>query len=105
MDPCATYRAAVTHALPHALIVADHFHLVRLAKQALTDVRRRVTWDIHGRRGRASDPAWAARRRLLRGRKRLRPEQFAKMWNDPVDADPSSKILTAWIAKEDSASC
>ena len=101
MDPCATYRAAVTEALPHALIVADHFHLVRLANQALTDVRRRVTWDTHGRRGRASDPAWAARRRLLRGRERLRSDQFARMWNDLVDADPSSKILTAWIAKEE----
>jgi transposase len=101
MDPCATYRAAVAEALPHALIVADHFHLVRLANQAVTDVRRRVTWDLHGRRGRATDPAWAARRRLLRGRERLRPEQFAKMWNDLVDADPSSRILIAWIAKEE----
>ena len=101
MDPCATYRAAVAEALPHAQIVADHFHLVRLANQAVTDVRRRVTWDLHGRRGRATDPAWAARRRLLRGRERLRPEQFARMWNDLVDADPTSKILTAWIAKEE----
>jgi transposase len=101
MDPCATYRAAVAEALPHALIVADHFHLVRLANQAVTDVRRRVTWDTHGRRGRAADPEWAQRRRLLRGRERLRPDQFARMWNDLVDADPTSKILTAWIAKEE----
>lgn len=101
MDPCASYRAAVAQALPHARIVADHFHLVRLANQAVTDVRRRVTWDTHGRRGRASDPAWARRRRLLRGYERLTGEQFAAMWNDLVDADPSSKILTAWIAKEE----
>src|SRR3954447_9941004 len=67
MDPCATYRAAVAQALPHATIVADHFYLVRLANQALTDVRRRVTWATHGRRGRAADPEWAQRRRLLRG--------------------------------------
>src|SRR4051794_19653372 len=101
MDPCAIYRAAVAQALPHALIVADHFHLVRLANQAVTDVRRRVTWELHGRRGRASDPAWAARRRLLRGRERLRPDQFARMWNELIDADPTSTILTAWIAKEE----
>nr|WP_198588511.1 ISL3 family transposase [Geodermatophilus chilensis] len=101
IDPCATYRAAVAEALPHARIVADHFHLVRLANQALTDVRRGVTWDLHGRRGRASDPAWARRRRLLRGYERLTPEQFTRMWNDLVDADPTSKILTAWIAKEE----
>jgi transposase len=101
MDPCATYRAAVAQAPPHAVIMADHFHVVRLANQAVTDVRRRVTWDTHGRRGRAVDPEWAQRRRLLRGRERLRPDQFAKMWNDLVDADPTSKILTAWIAKEE----
>jgi transposase len=92
-DTCATYRAAIVAALPHARIVADHFHLVRLANQPLTDVRRQVSWDIHGRRGRASDPAWVARRRLLRGHERFTPAQFAKMWNDLVDADLSSKIL------------
>ena len=101
MDPCASYRAAVREALLQARIVADHFHLVRLANQAVTDVRRRVTWDTHGRRGRKTDPAWAARRRLLRGWERLSPAQFIKMWNDLVDGDPSSKILTAWIAKEE----
>jgi transposase len=101
MDPCATYRAAVAGALPRARIVADHFHLVRLANQAVTDVRRRVTWDTHGRRGRAADPEWAQRRRLLRGYERLSAEQFRRMWNDLVDADPSGRILTAWIAKEE----
>jgi transposase len=95
MDPCAIYRAAVAEALPHARIVADHFHLVRLANQAVTDVRRRVTWDTHGRRGRAADPEWAQRRRLLRGYERLSAEQFARMWNDLIDADPSGRILTA----------
>ena len=102
IDPCAAYRAAVQATLPQAVVVADHFHLVRLANQMVTDVRRRVTWDSHGRRGRKSDPAWAAaRRRLLRGRERLSDRQFMKMWNDLVEGDPSSQILTAWIAKED----
>jgi transposase len=101
MDPCASYRAAVREALPHARIVADHFHLVALANQAVTDVRRRVTWDTHGRRGRKNDPAWAARRRLLRGRERLTDKQFTKMWNDLVDGDATGQILCAWIAKEE----
>lgn len=101
MDPCASYRAAVHEALPQARVVADHFHLVRLANQAVTDVRRRVTWDTHGRRGRKTDPAWAARRRLLRGRERLSEAQFVRMWNDLIDGDPTAKILTAWIAKEE----
>ena len=101
MDPCASYRAAVRQALPNTRIVADHFHLVRLANQAVTDVRRRITWDSHGRRGRKTDPAWAARRRLLRGWERLSKAQFAKMWNDLMDGDPSTAILVAWIAKEE----
>lgn len=36
VDPCASCRTAVQHALPHARIVTDHFHLVRLANQATT---------------------------------------------------------------------
>jgi hypothetical protein len=46
-------------------------------------------------------PAWARCRRLLRGYERLTDAQFATMWNDLVEADPSSRILTAYIAKED----
>ncbi len=78
MDPCATYRAAVREALPNTRIVADHFHLVRLANQAVTDVRRRVTWDTHGRRGRKSDPAWADPPPAAGGRERLSNKQFVK---------------------------
>lgn len=101
MDPCASYRSAVERALPQALIVADHFHLVRLANQALTEVRQRATREQHGRRGRATDPAWANRRRLLRGRERLSDKAFRRMWNELVDHDSSGQILTAWIAKEE----
>jgi len=39
IDPCAAYRTAVERALPHATIVADHSHLVRLANEMVTDVR------------------------------------------------------------------
>ncbi len=42
VDPCATYRSAIRQALPNAMIVADHFHLVSLANKAVTDVHRRV---------------------------------------------------------------
>ncbi|MET9325612.1 hypothetical protein [Tsukamurella sp. NPDC003166] len=34
-------------------------------------MRRRVTFDARGRRGRKQDPEWANRRRLLTGRERL----------------------------------
>ena len=101
MDPCAVYRAAVHQALPNALVVADHFHLVALANKAVTEVRRRVTIDVTGKRGTAKDPIWAKRTRLLRGYERLSAAQFTKMWNGLIDGDPSLQILAAWIAKDE----
>ncbi|WP_242603479.1 transposase [Mycolicibacterium thermoresistibile] len=103
IDPAAVYAAAIRTPglLPNATIVVDHFHLVKLGNEALTKVRRRVTWDLRDRRGRKADPEWANRRRLLRGRERLSDKAFAKMWNAIVDADDSGQILSAWIAKEE----
>src|SRR5512144_2702765 len=101
MDPCATYRRAVQDALPQARIVADHFHLVRLANDAVTRTRQRVTRDRLGRRGRRTDPAWGNRRRLLRARERLSERAFTRMWNELIDADPSGELLAAWIGKEE----
>ena len=102
IDPSAAYAAAVTtELLPNAVLVVDHFHLVKLANDALTAVRRRVTFDAHGRRGRKQDPEWANRRRLLTARERLSPRAFATMWNALIDNDPSCQILSAYIAKEE----
>jgi hypothetical protein len=43
IDMCSAYRTAVQKHLPHATLVVDHFHLVQLANQAVSAVRRRVT--------------------------------------------------------------
>ncbi|WP_440103654.1 ISL3 family transposase [Streptosporangium sp. H16] len=101
IDPAACYRTVIRQALPHATIVVDHFHLVALANKALTGVRQRVTREHRGRRGRATDPEWANRRRLLRGRERLSERTFTRMWNDLIDHEPTGQILTAWVAKEE----
>ena len=102
LTPSAAYAAAVTsELLPNAAVVVDHFHLVKLANDALTAVRRRVTFDTHGRRGGKNDPEWANRRRLLTARERLSPRAFAAMWNALIDNDPSAQILAAYIAKEE----
>ena len=53
--------------LPKARVSVDHFHLVKLGNDVVTQVRRRVAWDRHDRRGRKSDFAWAHRLLLLRG--------------------------------------
>jgi hypothetical protein len=103
IDPAAVYATAIRTPglLPNAQIVVDHFHLVALANEALTKVRRRVTWDLRDRRGRGIDPEWANRRRLLRARERLSDKSFATMWNAIVSEDRSGQILSAWIAKEE----
>ncbi|MFI7057658.1 transposase [Streptosporangium canum] len=101
IDPAACYRTAIKQALPHAVIVVDHFHLVALANKALTAVRQRITREHRGRRGHATDPEWANRRRLLRGREHLSERTFTRMWNDLIDHEPTGQILTAWIAKEE----
>jgi transposase len=101
IDPCAVYRSAVTKALPHAVIVVDHFHLVRLANQAVTRVRQRVTRQVLGRRGTSKDPAWANRRRLLRGRERLSDQAYARMWDEILAQEATGELLATWIAKEE----
>jgi transposase len=51
IDMCTIFKAAVHPALPHATLVVDLFPFVQLANQALTEVRRRVTVQVRGRRG------------------------------------------------------
>jgi transposase len=101
IDMSTTYRAAVRTGLPDAIVVVDHFHVVQLANKMLSQVRRRTTAELRGRRGRASDPEWKARRRLLRNREDLSDEQFARMWNPLLgEGKIGQTLLTAWIAKE-----
>lgn len=103
IDPAAVYAKAIRTPglLPNATIVVDHFHLVKLSNDAVTKVRRRITWDLRDRRGRKTDPEWANRRRLLTARERLSDKAFVKMWNSLIDEDPTGQILSAWIAKEE----
>ena len=77
----------------------DHFHLVKLANDALTGVRRRVSWDRHERRGRKVDPAWA-HRLLLRGADTLSERGRAKLEHILATADPANEISAAWGVKE-----
>jgi Transposase len=74
---------------------------IMLANKTVTAVRQRVTRDLLGRRGQKIDPTWANRRLLLRGHERLSERALARMWNGCIDNDPTSQILSAWIAKEE----
>jgi transposase len=64
MDMSAEFRRAVHKALPKASITVDHWHVVARANQMVTEVRRGRAHDLHGRRGRATDPAWKYRKLL-----------------------------------------
>jgi hypothetical protein len=81
--------------------VIDRFHLVQLAGDAVTEVRRRVTMTTRGRRGRGSDPEWPLRNLLRRNREYLSDRGFTKLWNTLIDlGGPELTILRAWIAKD-----
>ena len=59
MDMSAAYRGAVSTHLPKAVIVFDHFHVIKLFNDKLSDLRRSLV--PRGDRGRC-------RRRCSRGR-------------------------------------
>ena len=100
IDPSAPYAAGIPMALPHARVVLDHFQLVMLANQALTDVRQRVSREQHDRRGRTADPAWAHRRLLLRAGDTLSPAALRRLTTVLSTDDPSGQLSAARAVKE-----
>ena len=102
IDMCTVFVSAVPRYLPHAQLVVDHFHVVKLGNDTVAEVRRRVATGLRGRRGRASDPEWKVRNLLRRNTEDLSPRAFAKLWNTLVDlGEPGLTILKTWIAKEE----
>ena len=82
------------------MLVVDHFHLVKLANDVLIAVRRRVTFDAHGRRGRKQDPEWPTDA----DRSPRENDCLQSIRGDVehlVDNDPSAQIPAAYIAKEE----
>lgn len=51
LDLSGTYRKAFRHALSRVILVADPFHVVKLANSKLDECRRRVQNDMFGHRG------------------------------------------------------
>lgn len=100
IDPSAALRSAVRRWLPKARVSVDHFHLVKFGNDMLTDVRRRVSWDIHRRRGRGTDLAWAHRLLLLRGYDTLSMRGRVRLDDVLANDDPTQEIGAAWGVKE-----
>ena len=84
--------------LEDAVVVADVFHLVKLALQALDEVRRRRQQQIHGHRGHKDDPLFKLRRVLRVGRERLDEQTLDKIFDRLRQADTDDDVGSAWIA-------
>ena len=67
MDGFTGFKSAAGEELPQARAVMDPFHVVSLAASKLDECRRRIQRVIAGRRGRAGDPLYRARRTLHTG--------------------------------------
>lgn len=103
IDMCAIFKSAVRTSLPHAILVVDRFHIAQLANAAVTEVRRRITMQQRGRRGRKGNREWELRNRLTRSAAKIHAEHLDPMVDDlaALPAKIGVPILAAWNAKED----
>ncbi|WP_422388962.1 transposase [Janibacter alittae] len=74
-----TYRWRIRTALPKVKISADHWHVIRLANEMVTKVRRRRIWELHQRRGRNIDTAYRYRKLLTCAADRLSVRQRTRL--------------------------
>ena len=73
----------------------DPFHVIRLAGDALDQCRRRVQQDLHGHRGRATDPLYRARRTLHTGLDLLTARQKTRL-ETLFAGDDHVEVETTW---------
>lgn len=103
IDMSSVYKSAVVKSglLPDAKLIVDLFHVIQLANKMVGDVRRRVTFEHHGRRGRAADPEYIIKNPLVRGAEKLSKNARHKLLCALADlGDGGRQISAAWRAKE-----
>ena len=100
LDLSGPYRAAFDAALPDARQVADPFHVVKLANEALDEVRRRVQNQTLGHRGHKHDPLYRARKLLVSASERITDDGRTKLRGLLDAGDPYGEVRDAWHAKE-----
>jgi transposase len=103
MDGFTGLKTAAAEELPDAVAVMDPFHVVRLAGDALDRCRRRVQQDLHGHRGRATDPLYRARRVLHTGADLLTDRQRGRLdalfsGDEHVEVEATWGVYQAMIA-------
>jgi transposase len=100
LDLTDTYRSGLRPHFDHARLVADPFHVTRVANRMLDQVRRRVQNETLGHRGRKHDPLYGVRKLLLKGDERLDERGHDKLREGLRTGDPNLEVLRAWMAKE-----
>ena len=88
-------ESAAGEELPKARAVMDPFHVVSLAGDKLDECRRRIQRAITGRRGRAGDRLYRARRTLLTGAGLLTDAQAERLEALFAD-DRHAAVQAAW---------
>lgn len=103
IDMCQIFAAPVRAHLPDAILVVDRFHVVQLANRMVSDVRRRVTVKVRGRRGRKGNREWELRNRLTRSAAKTDAALLDPMIDDlkALPKEIGEPIIKAWHCKED----
>ena len=96
-DLFSGFRTAAQE-LDGVVVVADVFHVVRLALQAMDEVRRRRQQQIHGHRGHKDDPLFKLRRVLRVGQERLKVSKLEQIFARLAAADTDDEVGAAWVA-------
>jgi len=100
IDLSATYKSVFDDVLPKATLVADPFHVVKLANSKVDECRRRVQNETLGHRGRKTDPLYRVRRLLLLGKKRLDEDGREKIMGYLKAGDPHGELQMTWHAAQ-----
>ena len=100
MDGFSGFKTASVEELPEAVEVMDPFHVVKLAGDALDEVRRRIQQETTGHRGRATDPLYRARRTLHTGADLLTAKQQERIVDLFADANFTAVEVT-WAVYQD----
>lgn len=100
LDMSGPYRKAFNDSLGHVTQVADPFHVVKRANEAVDETRRRVQNDTFGHRGRKTDPLFRVRRLLTKAAERLDDKGNEKLLGLLQAGDPHGEVRMAWHAKE-----
>jgi Transposase len=99
-DLSGPYRLVFETNLPMATLVADPFHVVKVANTKPDECRRRVQNETLGNRGRKDDPLYRCRRLLTKAQERLDDNGEAKLTGLLEGGDPRGEVRAAWSAKE-----